>query len=192
MGAEYELKFMADENLLNALSRQFGRGHTIKMESTYYDTPCGRLSKKRYTLRCRKENGLSVCTVKTPMKGFGRGEWEVPCPDIYAAIDLLCQAGAPEDLRTLTRDGVIAICGAKFTRQAIEIKTDAFTAELALDAGILTGGSREMPLCEVELEYKAGEMTAFLAYADALIAKYKLKNEPLSKFRRALNLYLGE
>ena len=192
MGAEYELKFTADEKLIADLTAAFGPGQTIEMESTYYDTPCGRLSKKRYTLRCRKENGVSVCTVKAPMKGFGRGEWEVPCNDITAAVDLLCQAGAPEELCTLTRDGAAAICGAKFTRMAIPVITDSFTAELALDCGILTGGGREMPLREVELEYKSGEMSAFVSYADDFAAKYALKNEPLSKFRRALNLYLGE
>ena len=192
MGAEYELKFASTEACHETLISRFGSGNTLEMESTYYDTPCGRLSKKRYTLRIRKENGVCVCTVKTPLQGFGRGEWEVECNDIREAIEPLCQAGAPETLRTITRDGIVPICGAKFTRRAILIREPAFTAELALDLGVLTGGNREMPFCETELEYKSGDMAAFLAFCDALAAQYPLSPEPLSKFRRALNLYLGE
>ena len=192
MGVEFELKFAATEEILNCLENAFPGGETLKMSTTYYDTPdCG-LSQQKYTLRTRLENGICVCTVKTPLAGNQRGEWEIVCNDILEAVGQLCALGAPKDLIALTKNGVIPTCGAKFTRQAVLIEKEDFSAELAMDRGVLTGGSKESPLCEVELEYKSGDMDAFCAYANSFAATYHLTPEPLSKFRRALNLYLGE
>lgn len=192
MGVEFELKYRATEEIADKIQGDFPGGQTIRMETTYFDTPCGRLSKKRYTLRTRLENGTCVCTVKTPLPGNKRGEWEIVCDDIVSALPLLCQAGAPKELLTWAQDGVMPICGARFTRQAIDIVKAGFSAELALDSGVLTGGGKELPLCEAELEYKSGDPDAFLAFADEFAAAYGLTPEPLSKFRRALNLHLGE
>ena len=192
MGAEFELKFAADEEVFEKILADHPHAVSIEMATTYYDTPCGRLSKKRYTLRKRLENGVAVCTVKTSLKDFGRGEWEVNEQEITRAIGRLCQAGAPEDLLRLTRDGVLPICGARFTRRAALIEKESFSAELALDRGVLTGGGKEMPLCEAELEYKSGNMEDFLDFANTFAKTYRLRSEPLSKFRRALNLHLGE
>ena len=65
-------------------------------------------------------------------------------------------------------------------------------AELALDQGILLGGSKELPLCEVEVELKSGSEAAATALAQALAAAYSLSEEPKSKFRRAMDLAQGE
>lgn len=192
MGVEYELKYAATEELLAHIRSAYPRGETLEMETTYYDTPNGALSKKRYTLRMRLENNIAVCTAKTPLPGNSRGEWEIRESDIRSAIPALCALGAPADLQALTKNGINPICGAKFTRHAVPMETPAFTAELALDTGILTGGGRETPLCEVELEYKSGNMEAFISFSEDFAKSYRLSPEPLSKFRRALNLYLGE
>lgn len=191
MGVELEFKFAADEKILADIAKEYPGGECLQMTTSYYDTPDGALSKKRYTLRRRLENGTDVCTVKTPMPNNCRGEWEVEDSDIEKAIPRLCALGAPEDLLTLTQKGVIPICGARFTRQAVPINQPDFTAELAMDTGILTGGGKEIPLCEVELEYKSGDMDAFFAFTETFRSTYQLRPEPLSKFRRALNLYKG-
>jgi inorganic triphosphatase YgiF len=59
---------------------------------------------------------------------------------------------------------------------------------LALDSGVLIGGGRETPLCEVELELKEGNQEAMVLYARILAAKFGLVPERKSKFRRALEL----
>lgn len=192
MGAEYEVKFAASGDLLKKVAGDFPGGRVISMESTYFDTLSGALSQKRYTLRRRLENGVCVYTLKTPGTGFGRGEWETQAQDLASAIEKLCKLDCPQELAGLTRDGVIPICGASFTRQALLIEKPAFRVELALDEGILTGGERQCPLKEIELEFKGGDMDAFFAFTEAFAAQYQLQSQPLSKFRRALNLYLGE
>ena len=50
MGAEYELKFKATPDVLAGIREAFsGTEEKIAMETTYYDTPSGSLSARRYT-----------------------------------------------------------------------------------------------------------------------------------------------
>ena len=192
MGTEFELKYKATPAQHSALLSLSQSWQSISMETTYYDTPSLSLSALKYTLRRRLENGVSICTVKTPLPGNLRGEWEVECEDIHKAIDLLVQMGAPEDLKELTAQGIVAVCGAKFHRIAKTIQFDDAVLELALDQGILMGGGQQIPLCEVEVELKSGEPKQAEQYARILAAKFGLQPEARSKFRRAFDLYKGE
>ena len=192
MGAEYELKFKATPDVLAGIREAFSETEEkIAMETTYYDTPSGSLSARRYTLRRRFENGVSVCTLKTP-KGKARGEWEVECASIENAIKSLVASGAPEALSQLTQEGLIPICGARFTRIAQRISLPDGAVELALDEGVLMGGNREEPLCEVEVELKSGDTAAAIAFGTTLAERFDLKPQKKSKFRRALALARGE
>ena len=73
MGREFELKFAATALDHEALRARFGNLSPITMETTYYDTPNGDIRRLHWTLRCRKENGVTVCALKTPGEGFGQG-----------------------------------------------------------------------------------------------------------------------
>lgn len=194
MAIEYELKFQATETVLQQLLAEYGEhpGQSYQMETTYYDTPTGALSARHYTLRRRMENNLSICTLKTPAEGNGRNEQEISCDSIEKAIPLFCQTGAPGDFGQLVQEGLIAVCGAKFHRTAITLQLEDCVLELALDAGILTGGGKEIPLCEVEVELKEGETVSADMFATLLAAQYGLTIQRHSKFRRALALYKGE
>lgn len=192
MGREFELKYSCTEEAFAALQQDFAGFTPIEMETTYYDTFDGRLSNNRWTLRRRYENGKSVCTLKTPAPDGSRGEWEIECGSVMAAIPKLVQLGAPLDLMVFCISGVAPVCGAKFTRLAKTLEIPGATVELALDRGILTGGGKEMPLLEVEVELKAGSDNAATAFAYELAEKYGLKTENRSKYRRALGLARGE
>ncbi|MCD7755389.1 MAG: CYTH domain-containing protein [Firmicutes bacterium] len=191
MGREFELKFAASAEILQKIQADFGNFTAIAMETTYYDTPDGALSARRITLRRRMENGRSVCTLKTPAPGRGRGEWEVEADSIASAVDRLWAAARPDGLDCPDASRLHAVCGARFTRLAKTIPAAGCTVELALDRGVLTGGGRETPLCEVEAELKSGGEAAAAAWAEALAEKYGLRPEPKSKFRRALALAEG-
>ena len=193
MGVEYERKFKLNFPTFLALSAAFPQNtREIQMETVYYDTPSEALSSRHYTLRRRLENGISVCTLKTPADGLGRHEWELEADSIQAAIPELCKLSGLEELTALTAEGVIAVCGVRFTRLACPVDLGIATAELALDKGILFGGGRELPFAEVEVELKSGIETAVFGWAHALAARFGLKPEPRSKFRRALTLAKGD
>lgn len=192
MGIEYELKFRATPQSQAAILDTIpGTDQHFAMQTTYYDTPTGQLSARHYTLRKRMENDTSVCTLKAPADA-GRGEWEVVCGCIEEAISELCKLGAPADLSEMVQEGLVAVCGAKFQRIARTVQLDDCTLELAIDCGCLTGGNREISLCEVEVELKSGAQTGCDRYALDLAAQFGLEPEPKSKFRRALALYQGE
>ena len=193
MGVEYELKFRAEPRQQAAIRAEIqGTEQEFDMETTYYDALDESLSQRYYTLRRRMENGNAVCTLKTPNQGAGRGEWEVACENIEEAIDKLCQLGAPADLKIFTAGGICRVCGAKFHRIAKTVQLPEGVVELALDQGVLTGGGKELPLCEVEVELKEGSIEMTRAYALVLAARYGLVPEKGSKFRRALALAKGE
>lgn len=193
MAVEFEIKFRATpeqqaevQNMLSGETRQY------RMQTAYYDTPDGDLSALKYTLRRRMENEISVCTLKTPAKGLGRNEFEIECDSIETAIPQLCQMSALPELPELLAKGVIATCGAVFQRTAITVKRPDCTLEIALDRGILTGGGKELPLCEIEVELKSGTQEAAKNYAKMLQVAYGLTQEKLSKVQRARALARGE
>ena len=192
MGRELELKYRAVPEQLAGIEERYGGFASISMETTYYDTPDKDLRRLHWTLRRRLENGRSVCTLKTPLPDGSRGEWEVECASIEAAIPALCKLGAPRRLLLLTEGGVAPFCGARFTRLAKLITSEQAAVELALDRGVLLGGGQELPFAEVEAELKSGSDEALVRFAGELAAEFGLCPENKSKYRRALALAKGE
>lgn len=192
MGREFELKFAATPQNHADLQGRYGTFAPIAMETVYYDTPERALSARHITLRRRLENEIPVCTLKTPAANGGRGEWELECDDILAAIPELCKLSGMAELADLTQSGIQEVCGARFTRLAKTLVLTDCTLELALDSGILLGGGKEMPLCEIEVEAKSGSEEAVAAFAQSLAEEFRLKPQPKSKFRRAMELAEGE
>ena len=188
MGREFELKFRASANQLAAIMNDYEGFREISMVTTYYDTPGQDLLPRRWTLRQRQENDVSICALKTPCADGGRCEWETECDDIAAAIPALCELGAPEELKDLAAGGLEAVCSARFTRQVTLIELENCTLELALDRGFLKGGYRMSLMMEVEVELKSGSDEDAIAFAKALAAKYVLIPERNSKYLRALSL----
>ena len=188
MGTEFELKYAATPALHRALLAAYPHLKPITMETAYYDDPGGNLSRLRWTLRRRLENGVSVCTLKTPGQGSRCGEWEVNAPSLQEALPALSALGAPKELTAFASAGLTRICAARFTRIAGYVNLPNATLELALDQGVLLGGGREEPLCEVEIELKEGSEEAVLHFAEALAKKYGMVPETRSKAQRAFAL----
>ena len=188
MGKEFEIKFKATQDQLAAIEAEYGCFSLFSMETTYYDAVDGSLSARHITLRRRLENGSAVCTVKTPLDGLGRGEWDTECDSIEAAIPVLCKLGCPPELPQLAAEGLVEVCGAWFTRRCREVEFAGAVLELALDEGILFAGETYVPLCEIEVELKEGHREQAIAYARILAGAYDLEPERDSKFSRALAL----
>ncbi len=191
MGQEIERKFVCSEETFAQLKADFPGGTPIEMATTYYDTFDGKLNNRHWTLRRRFENGVSVCTLKTPSADGNRNEWEVECGSIMAAIPQLVKLGAPMELMVLTVSGLQEVCGAAFTRLALLIPVEGGAVELALDQGKLLGGGREAPIREVEVELKEGEEEIVNAFVARLTEKYPLTPEAKSKYKRAMALAMG-
>ena len=188
MGTEFELKYVAEESAFEGLKLESNDWTPFHMETTYYDTPDARLGKLHWTLRRRFENGVSVCTLKTPVGGHGRNEFELEWDDIHTALPRLVASGAPAELLDYTAAGIEEVCAARFDRLAGKVQLGDTVVELALDKGVLMGGGKEQPFVEVEVELKSGSEAAAVNYAQALAVKYGLRPEKKSKYKRALML----
>ncbi|MBQ8796607.1 MAG: CYTH domain-containing protein [Oscillospiraceae bacterium] len=190
MATEFELKYGATEDTLAAIDAAYTETPTrYQMQTTYYDTPSHALSERHITLRRRMENDISVCTLKAPAK-LGRAEFELECDSIEKALPELCKLSSIDP--ALLAEGIVPVCGARFTRLARTLTVPGATVELALDNGVLLGGGKELPLCEVEVELKVGIPTAAAAFAVQLATAYGLQPESKSKFARAIALAKGE
>lgn len=189
MGRELELKYAATPAILETICCDGEKWTKISMETAYFDTEDGALAEKKCTLRQRMENGISVCTMKTPAAGFGRGEWSLEAPWNEETVQALLAAAGEKEIPF---DKLHPICGARFTRLAKTVEFSGCTVEIALDQGTLSGGGREIPLCEVEVEYKSGEENAAIAWAQNFARQYGLQPEKYSKFYRARSLAKGE
>lgn len=193
MGRELEWKFSASAEQMRSVSDAYPTDFApYQMRTTYYDTPDRDFSARKWTLRHRLENGVDVCTLKTPAENGARGEWEVTCADIRAAIPELQKCGAPAELTALAQKPLCEVCGARFLRRALTLDLPQCRVELALDSGFLLGGGQSAPLNEIEIEFKSGSEAAAHTFADDFAARFRLCVEPKSKYARALALAQGK
>ncbi len=134
-------------------------------------------------LRGEQSVGTALCRPSPAADPHLRGEWETEAADLASALPKLAALGAPVPPADTPLQ---VLCRADFIRRAVLLRLDdGSTAELALDLGTLSGATRSLPLCELELELKSGEPAAARAFAEALAARFSLRPEPLSKFARA-------
>ncbi|MCL1806213.1 MAG: CYTH domain-containing protein [Oscillospiraceae bacterium] len=180
---------LEDERVQACLMKDFS---DTEMDAVYYDTEQGELDKRQWSLRLRRENGVSVACCKTAGGRDGslvsRGEWQVFAEDWEKALPLLVSEGAPHELLALS-GSLVPRCVIQFTRTAAPLRLqDGSAAELALDRGTLSAGEKQESLLELELELITGELGEMVALAAYLEAKHALSKEYNSKLARALRL----
>ena len=189
MAVEYELKYRATPELLEKIQADFPGEYTVtEMTTTYYDTPGGDLAKLYWTLRHRQEGDKHICTLKTPAGIDGRSEYEWSCEDINEAVPFLCKLSDSTALAQLAERGLVAKCGARFTRTARKLIAGSTMTELALDCGVLVNGKKEEPFAEVEVELKQGFRQEADVMGLLLREAYGLTTETKSKYQRAREL----
>jgi triphosphatase len=167
-----------------------------QLDSVYYDTADCRLHRRGLTLRLRQAESGTVQTLKAAEPDVAltrRREWEVPL------------SGPDPDLSRIENADVRAQCGlilpeelvpqvtASVARQAVRVAVSATNQgpakiEVALDRGVIRGGAREVPVCDVELALKSGSLGALYALARRLNAAVPLRLEPASKADRGFAL----
>lgn len=208
--AEVELKLAVPPDALAALRErlaQFGRGRTRRVDTTYFDSSDHRLAGAGAAVRLRRIGAQWMQSLKVADGDAAlatRGEWEVAAP-----ANQLNWARFPADVRrrTLTRLRLGQMpplepqFQTRFARTTWNVMVDGANVEIALDIGqIVAGhgrGRRHEPLCELELELKAGRRDALLRLARAIVrpagsrvgkAGLPLLPQPLSKAARGHRL----
>ena len=189
-------RVLNDPELLQYAKDDFTVRHMV---STYYDTPDNTLHARKWTLRLRDEGGSLVVAFKTANRSddagfFTRSEWQCAVDNIEDAIPILIDQGAPRELKSLLKGkGLVPCCNADFERRAVCLYMDeGVRIEMAGDYGILSGGGREMPIYELELELLYGDAGSLPPLCELLTAEYGLTEERRSKYERARALALEQ
>ncbi|MEI8393297.1 MAG: CHAD domain-containing protein [Rhodospirillaceae bacterium] len=174
-GREIELKLCTEPECLARLLQHPGltalaAGPPVvrRQTTTYYDTPDLRLAAKGVAFRVRQEDDGRICqTVKT-LNSVAAGdnaavavrrEWEWPLPDDNPDFRVLTARGVDQLLPVEALPDLQPIFASEIRRTTLLVRPDALSAiEVAFDVGVVRCGSRLHPICEIELELRAGAL----------------------------------
>lgn len=202
--SETELKLMLPGADPAGIAAQLARHPALRrrtrqvqdLHNVYYDTPDQRLRRLKVALRVRRQitgepaRAQWILTLKTAGVSVGglsqRGEWEASLPDATPQLSAL--DGTP--WATLDPDGalwahLVPAFVTTCTRTLWLVRQRRGSAiEVALDVGEVVAGERRWPICELELELKAGPPQALHLLAQRLAASVAVLPGQVSKAER--------
>lgn len=170
------------------------RGTPVQQDlvTRYFDTPDFALSAQGVALRVRRVGRRWLQTLKTEGERQGglsrRVEFEMPVgrgvPD-WSRFPPEALAYVPEALRAQ----LAPVFETRFHRTAWLIAgKGGARIEVALDVGEVVSGERSQPICEIELELKAGQPDALFALALDWAAAFDCLPFDVSKAERGVRL----
>lgn len=193
MNQEIELKLELPRNAVEMFEKSPlipAKGKAATLKAAYFDTPDQQLRGQGYSLRIRKSGNKRIQTVKADRGGsggglFSRGEWEMPVSDDRPIID------TRTPLASVLGDAAEAVAPAfqiDVERRTWLLEEQSASAEMVLDKGIVRAGGREAPICEIELELKAGDAAALFALARRIEAVAPVRLGIAAKAERGYRL----
>ena len=199
--SEIELKFGLTEAAATTVGATLAaRGaETIALESHYFDTADRRLAGAGIALRLRRSGSAWEQTVKaegkTPVDRLEETvTFEPPAGGRTPVPDLALHAGsaAAPLLERALGDAVQTSLEPMFMtavrRLALRIETHGAELEVALDRGVVRSGERSLPICELEVELKAGDVRALVAVGRASVDAHAVWLSTINKAMRGARL----
>jgi triphosphatase len=196
---EIELKLALPPQQAAAFLKRMARRRCEPVQqqlvTRYFDTADFSLSAQGVALRVRKAGRRWLQTLKTEGERQGglsrRIEFEMPVS--RGALDWTrfpaeALAHVPEALR----EQVAPVFETRFHRTAWLLKgKGGAQIEVALDVGEVVAGERSQPICEIELELKAGQPDALFALALEWADAFDCLPFDISKAERGVRLAHG-
>jgi triphosphatase len=171
------------------------------MQATYYDTEDGRLLARRAAFRIRLEGDRFMASIKARGKVSGglhqRLEWslaqEDDQPDMPAfscsQLEESDSEGILQELVAAVGDSrLLEVCRTEFDRMTLMLGYRDTLIEAAFDSGTLVADGRSLPLEELELELKEGDVRDLVDLGRELQSRFPLVPEGKSKYARCLEL----
>jgi len=169
-----------------------------RLYTIYYDTPDFELKARGVALRLRREGKRWMQT----LKGGGRAtaglhrRLEIERAVAGQAVDWdMLAAGPYADLFSIRRlqARLRPVFATRFVRSERRLEpAPGLVIDAAVDRGAIVGGRRSEPLCELELELKAGRPAALYEFAQRLARRVPLAIENRTKAERGYALKAGE
>ena len=173
----------------------------LHLHNIYFDTPDSALRQRRVALRLRRLGGTERPTWLQTLKTAGRsdsalsqrGEWETPLRGARLSLKGLqatpWSAMDPDGKLFLT---LAPIFETDFERTIWLLRRpDGSVVEVALDIGQIVHDDRSTPICELELELKAGSSAALFEVANQIAAGIAVLPASASKAERGYALAQG-
>ena len=202
MAEEIEIKLSVEPGLARRVwdllaAHPHRKPATRPLFSAYYDTPDCRLQRGGVVLRLRREGKRWIQTVKSAGFAAGglhrRAEHEADVAAQLPSFAAMTEAGCGELVaEKQTREALQVAFTTEFRRTSTLIRPRAGTIiEVSLDRGAIAAGERRGPICEVELELKAGDTDALFELALELALGLPARLDNRSKARRGYALAAG-
>jgi triphosphatase len=164
------------------LRRVGGSKQNEEQQSVYFDTKRLKLKRRGLTLRVRRIGERYVQTIKSDRGNpFDRGEWETEIgdgrPDLKHADGTALEPLGLKKLRRKLRP----VFETRVRRTTYPLRQKGCDIALTLDRGQIDAGHRKLPLCEAELELKAGDRARLFdlarSFARATSAELAVKSK---------------
>ncbi len=198
-GREIEIKFKSDltaPDLASRLQAIDGAAETKTQDlrTLYFDTPSNDLRKNGIALRIRKK-GRSA-----PIQGikslnasgsdpFAREEIEVRCKGDMPDLSLFEKGAAAKLLSIVGNSPLELKFETQLKRQTKLMRCGHSKVELAFDEGHIVNGETRLPLNEVELELKSGNVTDLCELAIKLASELPLRLDFVSKAEKGFQAF---
>jgi inorganic triphosphatase YgiF len=203
---EIELKLALPTSDVARLAKQLARIPVLArrtasqqhLHNVYYDTAEQLLHQQRIALRIRRVGSEAqpqwLQTLKTGGSSHSalsqRGEWETAVPGNALALDALKATpwSALDPVGAIFQS--LAPCfTTRFERTSWSVRRrDGSLIEVALDIGHIAAGGKSAPLCELELELRAGQPAALFDLAQQIARSIAVLPLSLSKAERGYAL----
>lgn len=198
MSDEIELKLQINQiDCIPLLQQQLGtmtqQCQRLCLKNTYYDTPSQWLRQHKAALRIRDTDGQYEMTLKTAGQATAglhqRAEYNVPLINEQLALGQL-----PAEVNTFLApmrqlaEPLSLIFRTDFQRHTYLVHYQNSEIECAIDQGSISSGQTTLPLCELELELKHGQVEAIFALAQQLSQLGGLQLSSISKAARGYQL----
>ena len=172
---------------------------TVRMKAAYFDTEDHTLIGHNIAFRIRTEGEHTVASLKWSEDDEGisglyvRSEINIPVTDETCFFQpdpqLFEESSEGKDLLDILEGKpLVNIFDMIFTRKRFRIDYNDSILELAIDEGVIAAGSKNLPLCEMEIEVFSGNKEDLLEVGKKIAKRYGLEPEPQTKFARGVEL----
>ncbi len=161
-----------------------------RLLSVYYDTPKLDLWSAAACVRLRQTPSGWMQTVKHGGTATGglhqRDELEASVPGQSLDFEAMnAQAAVAQLASERFRRRIRPVFVTEFRRSTQRLRLDTGTeVELSLDRGHIIAGTARVPICEIELELKSGDVLGLFEIARSLLRDFRLRPEYRSKAQR--------
>jgi inorganic triphosphatase YgiF len=165
---------------------------TAQQVSIYFDTNKFALRENGVTFRVRRIGRRYIQTIKAPNNGLlDRNEWETELKGEKPDFSAVRHTALGPLLTKKRRRQLHPVFETRVRRTTYPLTLGGSEIEVTLDRGEIGTGDRSKPLCEIEIESKAGDRAALFRLAGTIARATSAELTIKSKAQRGYELLKG-